>query len=221
MYSQYSEKAMVDHMPRRYDSTVRAEAATQNRERLICAAQGLFVRQGWTTTTMSQVATTAGLARPTVYLHFDTKLDLLIACIDSSLSEIPVRERPDYQAMGTGALAQRVAIAGRWLRSAHQRSAAIQRVLDDAGVSTPEAARARTEMEQRRHEEFANACQLVLGTVPPAAFVDEVWALGSRAMWFKLSERGWSPEEWEVWFVRMILNAVHALDYAGGRVSSP
>jgi AcrR family transcriptional regulator len=188
---------------------VRAAGAKENRDRLLAAAHELFTRQGWTKTTMSQVAADAGLARPTVYLHFDTKLDLLIACIDTSLSEIPVRDRPDYQAMGTGPLPQRVATAGSWLRHAYQRSATIQRVLDDAGVGTPEAALARTRMEQRRHDEFANACGLVLGATPPNALVDEVWALGSRAMWFKLAECGWSPDDWEAWFVRVVLDATH------------
>jgi TetR/AcrR family transcriptional regulator, cholesterol catabolism regulator len=196
-------------MPRRYESSVRAARAKENRDRLLSAAHELFTRQGWTMTTMSQVAAAAGLARPTVYLHFDTKLDLLIACIDTSLSEIPVRDRPDYQAMGTGPLPQRVATAGSWLRDAYQRSASIQRVLDDAGVCIPEAALARTRMEQRRHDEFANACRLVLGATPPNALVDEVWALGSRAMWFKLAECGWSPDDWEAWFVRVVLDATH------------
>ena len=77
-------------MPRRYESSVRAERAGENRDRLVAAAHGLFLRQGWTLTTMTQVAAAAGLARPTLYLHFDTKVDLLIACIDTSLSEIPV-----------------------------------------------------------------------------------------------------------------------------------
>ena len=77
-------------MPRRYESSVRAERAGENRDRLVAAAHGLFLRQGWTMTTMTQVAAAAGLARPTLYLHFDTKLDLLIACIDTSLSKIPV-----------------------------------------------------------------------------------------------------------------------------------
>ena len=54
--------------------------------------------------TMTQVAATAGLARPTVYLHFATKLDLLTACIDAAPSDVPVRDRPDYLTMGRGAL---------------------------------------------------------------------------------------------------------------------
>jgi TetR/AcrR family transcriptional regulator, cholesterol catabolism regulator len=195
---------------RRYDLSVRAERAGENRGRLVAAASELFLRHGWTMTTMSQVAAAAGLARPTVYLHFNTKLDLLIACIDASLSEIPVRDRADYLAMGEGTLTQRAATAGRWLRGAHERSASIQRVLDDAAVSTPEAAEAQARMEHRRHDEFANASRLVLGRLPRDALVDEVWALGSRAMWFKLTERGWSPDDWEEWFVRAILDAIRA-----------
>jgi len=56
-------------------------------------------------TTMTQVAAAAGLARPTVYLHFDTKVDLLIACIDTSLSEIPVRAGPPVRQWMTGSIA--------------------------------------------------------------------------------------------------------------------
>jgi len=200
-------------MTRPYQSTVRAERAMETRNRIISAGQGLFLAQGWTPTTMTQVAASAGVGRPTVYLHFDTKLDLLTACIDTSLSAIPVRDRPDYQAMSTGTLPQRAASAGRWLRDANQRSAAIQRVLDEAAVTTPQAAQARTRMEQRRHDEFANACQLVLGDrLLPDALVDEVWALGSRGMWFMLADRGWTPEQWEAWFVRGILHAIDSHD---------
>jgi hypothetical protein len=112
--------------------------------------------------------------------------------------------------MGDGPLTQRAATAARWLRGAYQRSASIQRILDDAAASTPEAAQAQTRMEQRRHDEIANASRLVLGRLPPDALVDEVWALGSRAMWFKLTERGWSPDDWEAWFVRVVLAAIRA-----------
>lgn len=212
-------------MPRRYESSVRAERTLENRGRLVAAAHGLFLSQGWSATTMTQVAAAAGLARPTVYLHFDTKLDLLIACIDIALSDVPVRDRNDYQAMGEGTLPQRAATAGLWLRRAFERSASIQRVLDDAAVSTPEAAQVQTRMEQRRHDEFTNACALVLGGgIPPATLVDEIWALGSRVMWFKLADRGWSPDEWEAWFVGVVLDATDRQDRlrpTGGKTHQP
>ena len=202
-------------MTRPYQSTVRAKRALETRGRIISAGHKLFLTQGWTPTTMTQVAAAAGVGRPTVYLHFDTKLDLLTACIDTSLSAIPVRDRPDYQAMSAGTLAERAAVAGRWLRGAYQRSAAIQGVLDQAAVSTPEAAQAKARIDQRRHDEFANAFRLVLGDrLPPDALVDEVWALGSRAMWFMLAERGWTPAEWEAWFVRVVLHAITSHDAA-------
>jgi AcrR family transcriptional regulator len=207
---------------RPYQSSVRAERALETRDRLVSAGQGLFLRQGWTPTTMTQVAAAAGVARPTVYLHFDTKLDLLTACIDASLSAVAVRLRPDYQAIGTGTLPQRAATAGRWLRAAYQRSAAIQRVLDQAAVSTPEAAAAKTRMDQRRHDEFANACRLVLGDrLPPDALVDEIWALGSRDMWFMLADRGWTPQQWETWFVRMVRHAIDSADPLGSKRLGP
>jgi len=191
---------------------VRAAQAAENRRRLISTATDLFLLHGWAETTMSQVAAEAGLARPTIYLHFDSKLALLLACIDAALSDVPVRERDDYRAMGTGSVARRTAVAARWLRSAYERSAAIQRVLDDAAVGTPDAARAVASMEQRRHDEFAHACILVLGNsaLSTGSIVDEVWALGSRAMWFKLAERGWSPLQWETWFARALLDAIRA-----------
>lgn len=197
---------------------MRAERAVRTRAQLVSVGHDLFLAQGWTPTTMTQVAAAAGVARPTVYLHFETKLALLIACIDASLSAIPVRDRPDYQAMGSGTRAGRAATAGRWLRKAHQRSALVQRVLDQAAYSTPEAALTRTRMERRRHDEFSHACRLVLagGSLGPlvdephidGTLVDELWTLGSRDVWFMLADRGWSPQQWEAWFVRVLLQAL-------------
>jgi AcrR family transcriptional regulator len=196
-------------MARSYQSSLRAQGAIETRARIVAAGQQLFLAQGWTPTTMTQVAATAGVGRPTAYLHFATKLDLLTACIDAALSDVPVRDRSDYRAMGAGSMTERAGTAARWLREAYQRSAAIQRVLDQASVGTPQAAEIRTLMELRRHDEFANACRLVLDDQhPDTALVDEVWALGSRAMWFMFADRGWSPEAWEAWYASAILHTV-------------
>lgn len=209
-------------MPRTYESTIRAETAIRNRQRIIAAAHHLFLEQGWATTTMTQVAQAAGLARPTTYLHFQSKLDLLTACIDASLSDIPVRDRSDYQQMGSGQFHERVETAGRWLRHAHERSAAIQRVLDQAAASSSEATAVLARMEQRRHGEFAHACGLVVGDPdPPKALIDEAWAIGSRSVWFALAGQGWTPEDWEAWFIDAIAHAAGRHDLSGVTAGPP
>jgi hypothetical protein len=65
-------------------------------------------------------------------------------------------------------------------------------------------------MEGRRHDEFAHACTLVLGSQASSmdSIVDEAWALGSRTMWFKLADRGWSLQRWGAWFARVLLDAI-------------
>jgi len=195
---------------RTYTSTVRNERAAANRSAVITAATRMFCADGWTSTTMAGVAATSGLTRQTVYQQFDSKLALLDACIDNALSEgrdIPVREMATYQAMGTGSLDDRVDAAASWLRAAHERSARIQNVLDQAAVSDADAASRLHVREQRRRDEVAFAVGLVAGGLTPAipiddAIVDSVWLLASRRQWLMLlDERGWSADQWEQWFV--------------------
>src|SRR3954454_18878154 len=47
------------------------------RQRLIDAATASFQRQGYAATTVDDVVTAAGATRPTFYLHFKTKADLI------------------------------------------------------------------------------------------------------------------------------------------------
>ncbi|GAC66788.1 TetR/AcrR family transcriptional regulator [Gordonia soli] len=153
-------------MPRTYNSPVRAERARENRARIVAAADGLFREQGWVPTTMADVATAAGLTRQTVYQQFAGKLPLLDACIDAALTSGvggAVRDLPDYRLMGVGDRPHRVAAGARWLRAAHERSAEIQNVLDQAAVTDPEAALLLSAREQRRWEEVRWAVGLILG----------------------------------------------------------
>src|ERR1700742_3962829 len=54
LYRQYIESTRRARGPPRYELSVRAERAGENRGRLVSAAHGLFLRQGWTMTTMTQ-----------------------------------------------------------------------------------------------------------------------------------------------------------------------
>ena len=53
----------------------------KTRRRLIDAAADLFVTQGYRKTSIDEIARRAGIGKGTVYLHFTTKVDLLIAAV--------------------------------------------------------------------------------------------------------------------------------------------
>ncbi|UVE94478.1 TetR/AcrR family transcriptional regulator [Dietzia sp. B32] len=201
-------------MTRTYSSERRTERARQNRATVVGVAHEMFVERGWVATTMAEVASAAGLARQTVYQQFDGKLSLLDACIDLSLSDgadVPVRELTDYMKMGVGSVGDRLAAGAAWLRGAHERSAAIQHVLDEAAVVDRNAAARLTERERTRWDEVRWASGLILGSPPAGTAVDALWMLTSRSVWLRLTrDRGWTPHQWEDWFIR------HAREELGG-----
>ncbi|MDD5397689.1 MAG: TetR/AcrR family transcriptional regulator [Dehalococcoidia bacterium] len=68
-----------------------ARRAAPGRRRVILAvARDLFNRQGYSRTSMRQIAEQAGVAHGTIYLYFGTKLAVADALIDSYISDISV-----------------------------------------------------------------------------------------------------------------------------------
>jgi AcrR family transcriptional regulator len=74
---------------RRYDATSRRAAAAATRERICIAAEELFLRDGYSRTTIRAVAKAAGVAEATVYLAFANKAALLDAVILRAVRDNP------------------------------------------------------------------------------------------------------------------------------------
>ncbi|SIS19334.1 TetR/AcrR family transcriptional regulator [Williamsia sterculiae] len=199
-------------MVRTYSSELRTERARTNRARVVATASELFVEQGWVQTTMAQVAERSRLTRQTVYQQFDGKLALLDACIGDALSEgtgNPVRTMPAYEAMGVGDRDDRIRAGARWLGAAHQRSARIQSVLDQAAVTDEDAAARLTVRERNRWDEVRWATRLIVDREPPGHVVDAMWVIASRRQWLSLvDDRGWTPARWQDWFVDMVTTTI-------------
>jgi AcrR family transcriptional regulator len=197
---------------REYSSVLRAERAEATRRRVVAAATDMFCESGWSATTMAGVATAAGVTRQTVYQQFAGKLELLDACIDLALTDgaaDAVRALDGFRAMGTGSLAARIDAGSAWLRGAHERSARIQNVLDQAAVTDDEAAARLREREQNRWDEVRHAVSLILGDAPADDLVDAVWVLASRRNYLMLVDgRGWSPTRWQEWFADQARGAI-------------
>jgi AcrR family transcriptional regulator len=55
---------------------------SRTRLSILGAAESLFASPGYSAATMEQIATAAGITRPTVYLHFDSKRDVALGIIE-------------------------------------------------------------------------------------------------------------------------------------------
>jgi AcrR family transcriptional regulator len=94
--------ADVNGTPRRgYRSPVREESARRTRSRVVAAAAAAFAERGYVATSLADVATAAGVARPTVFAAFGSKPALLRQVLDEALAgddePVPVRDRPWFQ----------------------------------------------------------------------------------------------------------------------------
>src|ERR1700746_603666 len=81
----------------------RQRRARQTRRSILAAAHELFVRQGYTGTTIRQIADQADVAWQTVYAVFGGKPAILSAVFDVDVAgddePVPVPERPFVQAI--------------------------------------------------------------------------------------------------------------------------
>ena len=195
---------------RRYDSPRRTQQAAATRAAILEAAQRLFERDGYASTTMAAIAGEAGVASKTVYLAFDTKggvvrgvWDVLLRGPDRSVADTPwyqeVLDEPDpRQALGLNARNSRV----------------VKERLGRLLIVIREAAAVDDDMASLWHliesDFYANQRAVVASLaarrdglrdgldVDRAA--DLLWTLNHPENWRLLVVvRGWSPADYQSW----------------------
>src|SRR6059058_3083929 len=80
------------------------------RRQLLAAAQEVFVAQGYHAAAMDEIAERAGVSKPVLYQHFPGKLDLYLALLDESASELVERVRQALNSTTDNALRVRRSI---------------------------------------------------------------------------------------------------------------
>ncbi|TKJ22186.1 TetR/AcrR family transcriptional regulator [Blastococcus sp. CCUG 61487] len=70
-------------------TTVREELREVTRQRLLSAAEAVFQRDGYSGTTVGNIASTANVSRATFYVHFTDKSDVLMTLMRANLAETP------------------------------------------------------------------------------------------------------------------------------------
>jgi AcrR family transcriptional regulator len=131
--------------------TVKTDRRTRQRadteRRLVASASVLFVERGWAATTLSDVADHADVAPRTLYIHFRTKVDLLLRCVDIAIAgdDEPgaLADRPVVdEAMSGATLEERLELMASLTASLMERAGALLDVAFQAAPSEPSIAAA-------------------------------------------------------------------------------
>jgi TetR/AcrR family transcriptional regulator, regulator of autoinduction and epiphytic fitness len=168
--------------PRRpYNSTRRARQAAQTRDDVLAAAIRRFTDAGWAGTTMSSVATEAGVAVETVYSGFRSKKGLLRAAMDAAVvgdaDPVPFVERDEFRRLGRGPRSERVDAGVRVQTDIHERSAGVWRAITEAAACDPEVDGWRIELERRRRVDLERSVTMILGRPLDERTIDLLWVI--------------------------------------------
>jgi AcrR family transcriptional regulator len=194
---------------RAYRSPRRQQQATQTRATILEAATRLFGDKGWAATGMRDVAREAGVSVETVYSSFGSKKDLLMAAIDVAVvgdaEPVPLDQRPEFVALGTGSRVERVRAAARLVTGIHQRTMGVNLALREAAASDADLDRMMRDREQGRRDNVEDGMSLIVGHRVSEQRGDALWAVVDIGLYRLLTDlRGWSPEQYETWLADAI-----------------
>jgi AcrR family transcriptional regulator len=196
---------------RSYDSSTRARQAQETRRRIVEAAAALFVRDGYSATSISAIADGAGVAVPTVYASLRSKANILRAVVELTVrgddETAPLASRRRWQEMERQQdPREQLALFAHLHRQICDREAAVFAQLEAAAGADPEARQLLAEHDQRRYDTQRRLArslhrrkQLKPGLAAREA-ADVIWTLASERTYLALvRDRRWKADTYERW----------------------
>jgi TetR/AcrR family transcriptional regulator, regulator of autoinduction and epiphytic fitness len=207
---------------RSYSSARREAQARETRRSILDAAHELFVATGYAATTIQAIAERSNVAVQTVYAVFGSKRELLRQLIERTIvgggdandDQVPITERTAAQSIAAEPDPRRRAeLDAAISRSIIERIAPIVRVAAEASASDPELAEIMEAVKAARRQEMTTAARILVG--PDRQPPDPEHAAATLYVLYSpqvadmlIGDYGWSPDRYEKWLARMILQAV-------------
>jgi AcrR family transcriptional regulator len=208
---------------RAYDNTRRAEQARLTRRAVVDAARDVLTERGPAAVTMRDVAERAGVSAETVKKAFGTKAALIKTVYDVTLAgddePIPMIDRPEIRAVfaATDPREKLARYAARARQVGERVGPMLAKLLAAARGGDPELAQFRATINGERLIGVGALVNNLVATgglrpdLDPDHARDLVWTLISPEVYELLvSDRGWSPDEYEQWLARALADALAA-----------
>ena len=183
---------------RRYDTTLRRERAQESRERIITAAERRFLGDGYVATTVTAIATDAGISVDTIYKSFGGKPGLVRAVYRRALEgegPVPAEARSDQlqeQEVDPGLIIQGW---GRFVSEIAPRGAPIYLLVRTAAANDPELEALLREIDDDRLQRMTDNARRLHAAghlrrgVTVASAADVLWTYSSPELYDLLVQR--------------------------------
>lgn len=195
----------------------RQRRAAQTRRDVLAAARTLFVTNGYTDTTVADIAAEADVALQTVYSAVGSKAYLLVALLDQL--------REDADILGIDASSQEfdgpwavLASGPRVRRRVMERAGDIVRLLAENAAAEPDVGRTWQELLDRAHAGAETAMGLLDGYgvlrpgLDPATAAQQASAIMHPVAILYLRDRGWSYDDIEEWLLDTLARTLTTMD---------
>lgn len=196
---------------RRYEAPRRAEQAAATRRAVLGAARELFIRNGYSATTIAEIAQRASVSPDTIYAAVGRKPALLRELVETAISgteqAVPAEQRDYVQRIGaaTGAI-DKITIYAHAITAIQQRMAPVFLALRDAAATDTDCAALWSDIARRRAANMRGfAAELrstgaVRADLSDDQVADIIWSMNAAEYWVLLvRERQWSPEQFATW----------------------
>ena len=196
---------------RSYKPGLRQELAQITKNRILDAASRLFVKSGYSSVTVEDIALEARVAQQTVYAVFRTKLAVAEAIIWSSFQTEGIDELM-AQARESGDLEVHIHTGAHMARLLNVRFAEIVRFMRESG--DPALLAEYQKIEGLRFDQISAQMSPVLSSsgrlragISNADAVSSIWAMTGTDLYNQLvSARRWTPARYEEWLRDALIN---------------
>jgi AcrR family transcriptional regulator len=199
---------------RRYVSAQRSEAAEDTKTRILDAAKWLFSRRGIDKVTIAAIAERAGVAASTIYALFSSKAGILRAIMQDALFGVRFRAARERLANVTDPV-KLIELTATVARAIYESESRELGLLRGASSFSPELRKLEREFEKIRLDMQKNRIDLLFAHSLARRNLDKakarqiLWMYTSRDVYRMLvDESGWSPDEFEAWLSRTLIDAL-------------
>lgn len=208
---------------RSYDATKRRERAEaerrETRRKVVAAARRLFVEKGYTATTISEIAQTAGVALQSVYAAGGSKAELLVTVSDQAIvgddREVPLAARANMRAVfAEKDRAARMRLFADAICDIQERSAPVQMAYREAAAVDAAIADNLRRAHLRRWTMFGMVIDSFDDSalrVPKDEALLTAWSMGSSEVWLlQVNVLGRAQAEVRAWLGDALVAALVA-----------